>query len=75
MWIVELAEIQTDLMSAKIVVKSTEQNIVPVRVLNLPSHDKVISKNTDVTQCDPVEAVINNEQSPKPAEISAKDLK
>ena len=34
LWVVEPAEIQTDLISAKALVKSTEQKIVPVRVLN-----------------------------------------
>ena len=69
------AEIQTDLISAKALVKSTEQKIVRVRVLNLSGHEKVISKNIDVGQCALVEAVINNEQPPKPAEMSTKDQK
>ena len=46
-----------------------------VRALNLSCHEKVISKNSDVGQCTPVDAVINNEQSLKPAEMSAKDQK
>ena len=41
MWVVEPAEIQTDLIPAKALVKSTEQKIVPVRVLNLSGHEKV----------------------------------
>ena len=32
-------------------------------------------KNSEVGQCAPVEAVINNEQPPEPAEMSAKDQK
>ena len=75
MWVVEPAEIQTDLISAKALVKSTEQKIVPVRVLNLSGHEKVINKNTDVGQCAPVEAIINNGQPAKSAEMSAKDQK
>ena len=48
MWVAEPPEIQTDLISAKALVKTTEQKIVPVRVLNLSGHEKLISKNTDV---------------------------
>ena len=65
----------TGLISAKAFVKSNEQKIAPVRVLNLPDHKKVISKNTDVDECAPIEAVINNEQPQKPAEMSEKDQK
>ena len=36
-------------------------------------HEKVINKNKEVGQCAPIEAVINNEQPPEPAEMSAKD--
>ena len=71
----EPAEIQTDLLSTKALVKSTEQRIVPVRVINLSSHEKVMCKNSEVGQCAPVEAVINNEQPPEPAEMSAKGQK
>ena len=35
LWVVEPLEIQMDLISAKALVKSTEQNMLPVRVLNL----------------------------------------
>ena len=69
----ESAEIQTDLISAKALVKSTEQKIVPIRVLNLSGHEKAINKHIDVCQCSPVEAIINNGQPPKYAEMSAKD--
>ena len=48
---------------------------VKVRVINLSGHVKVICKNSEVNQSAPVEAVINNEQPPKPAEMSAKDQK
>ena len=71
MWVVELAEIQTDLFSAEALVMSTEQRIVPVKVINLTAHEKVICKNSDVGQCAPVELVINNES----AKISVKDQK
>ena len=74
LWVFEPAEIQTELLSAKALVQSTEQKIVPVRVLNLSGHGKVISKSSDVGQCEPVEAVINEEQPPEPAEMSAKDF-
>ena len=73
MWVVESAELQTDLISAKTFVKSTEQKIIPVRELNLSGHVKVISKNSNVGECAPVVAIINNEQPPIPAEMSAKD--
>ena len=66
---------KADLLSAKALVKSTEQRIVPVRVISLSDHEKVICKNAEVGQCAPVEAVINNEQPPEPAEMSAKDQK
>ena len=49
--------------------------IVPVRVKNLSGHEKVICKNSEIGQCAPVEAVINNEQSPELAQLSAKDHK
>ena len=75
MWVVEPAEIQTDLILAKVLIKSTEQKIIPVRMLNLSGHEKVISKNSNVGQCAPVEAVINNEQLPESAEMSVKDQK
>ena len=64
LWIVEPAEIQIDLLSAK-----------SVRVINLSGHDKVICKDSEVGQCAPVEAVINNEQLPESAEMSVKDQK
>ena len=73
--VVEPTEIQTDLLSAKALVKSTEQKIIPVRVINLSGHEKVICKNSEVGQCAPVEAVIKNEQPPEPAKMSAKDQK
>ena len=73
LWVVEPAELRSDLLSAKVLVKTTEQEIVPVRVLNLSDQKKVISKNSEVGQCATVEAVINSEQLPKPAEMSAKD--
>ena len=63
MWVVEPAEIQTDLISAKALVKSTKQK---------KCHEKVISKNPDMGQCAPVEAVINNEQPSKHAEMLTK---
>ena len=47
LWVVEPAEIDADLLSAKDLVKSTEQRIVPVRVLDLSDHEKVICKNLD----------------------------
>ena len=75
MCVVETTEVQTDLISLKALVKSTEQKIVLVRALNLSGHEKVISKNTDVGKCASVETVINNEQPPEPAEMSAKDQK
>ena len=50
LWVVESAEIQTDLLSAKALIKSTEQRIVPVRVINLSGHEEVIGKNSDVDQ-------------------------
>ena len=68
----EPAEYQTDLISA---VKSTEQKLIPVRVLNLSGHKEFINKNTDVGEYALVEVIINNEQPPKPAEISEKDQK
>ena len=68
-------EIKTDLLSAKALVKSTEQRIVPVRVIHLSGREKTISKNSDVDQCTPVEAVINNEQPPEPAKMSPKGQK
>ena len=55
-----------DLLSAKALVKFTEQRIVSVRVINL-------SDNCDVDRCAPVETVIKNKQPPEPAEMSAKD--
>ena len=73
MWVVEPAEIQTDLLSAK-TFKSTKQRIVPVRVLILLAHEKVICKNSEVGLRAPVEAVINSEQSPEPAEMSEIDV-
>ena len=54
LWVVEPAEIQTELLSPKAFVKSTEQRIVPVRVLNLSGHEKSSIKTQ---RC----AVINNE--------------
>ena len=73
LWVVEPADIKMDLLSVKALVKSTEQRIVPVRVLNLSGHEKVICKNSEVGQCAPVETVINSEQLPEPAEMSVKD--
>ena len=75
MWVGEPAGINTDLISAKALVKSTERKIVLVRVLNLSGHEKIISKNTDVGECAPVEVIINTEQPPKPAEMTTKDQK
>ena len=71
--IVESAEIQTDLLLAKALIKSTKQKIVPMRVLNLSGHEKVISKTSEVAQCAPVEVVINSEQLPEPIEMLPKD--
>ena len=68
LWFVEPAEIQTDLLSAKALIKSTEQTIVPVRVISL-SGNEVICKNSGVGT--PVEEVINKEQPAEPAEMSA----
>ena len=53
LWVVEPAELRSDLLSAKVLVKTTEQEIVPVRVLNLSDQKKVISKNSEVGQCVP----------------------
>ena len=50
MWVVKAAEMQADLISAKALVKTIKQKIVPVRVLDLSGDEKVISKNTDVRQ-------------------------
>ena len=61
LWVVEPTEIQTDLLSATALVKSTEQRIIPLRVINLSGHANVICKNSEVSQCAPVDAVINNE--------------
>ena len=72
LWIVEQAKIQTDFLSAKALVKSTVQRIVPVRVINLSGHEKVIYKNSEVGQCAPVETVINNEQPPNLPKCQAK---
>ena len=63
----------SNLLSAKAHAKSTEQIIVPVRVLNLSGHEKVICKNSEVGQCAPVEGVINSEQLPEPGKMSDKD--
>ena len=42
LWVVEPAEIQKELLSAKALIKLTEQKIVPVRVLNLSGHEKIV---------------------------------
>ena len=63
------------MLSAKALVKSIEQRIAPVRVLNLLGLEKVICNNSESGQCAPVEAVINNEQPPESAEMSVKDQK
>ena len=60
LWVVEPAEIQTDLLSEKVFAKSTGQRIVPVRTINLSGREKCICKNSDGGQYGPVEAVINN---------------
>ena len=60
LWIVEPAEIETELLSAKTLVKPIEYKIVPMRVLNLPA-TKAIYKKSEVGQCAPVETVINKE--------------
>ena len=65
-------KIQTDLLSAKILFKSTEKKINPVRVLNLFAHEIVICKNSDVSQYYPVETAINSEQLPEFNQKSAK---
>ena len=56
LWVIEPAKIQTDLLSAKDLFKSTEQKVVPVRALNLSAHDKVISKNSELGQFAPIDA-------------------
>ena len=44
-------------------------------MLSLSGQEKVISKNSEVDQCTPVEAAINSEQLSEPAEMPTKDQK
>ena len=71
LWVVKPSEIQTDLLLAK--AKSIEQRIIPVRVMKLSGNERDICNNSEVDQCAPVEAVINNEQLPEPAKMSVQN--
>lgn len=73
LWVVEPAEIKKELLTAKALVKPSQGGRIPVRVLNLSSHEKVVNKSHDIGRCDPAEAIINCETTSGPAKMTPKD--
>lgn len=48
---IEPVEIKSDLITAKAAVKHCNDRIVPVRVLNLYSYEKIVSINSELGEC------------------------
>lgn len=48
LWVVEPSEIKNDVITAKALVKTIGEGIVPVRVLNLSGQEKVIIENSKI---------------------------
>ncbi|XP_073815088.1 uncharacterized protein [Musca autumnalis] len=60
LWVVEPAKItNSNILIAHALVRSNDEGLIRVRVLNLSNNEEQISKISDVGQCTPAEAVIN----------------
>ncbi|XP_046807747.1 uncharacterized protein LOC124420072 [Lucilia cuprina] len=64
LWVVEPAKIKGDIITVRALVKPCKSKIVPVRVLNLSSYEKIIKPNSELGECASAEAVVNCVEKP-----------